>query len=148
MPVEHDIAGRFAAAVRAAREARGWSQADLADRMTRLGYGMHQTTVAKIEREAVTPGKGRPLSLGEAAGLAHLLSIPLSAGPPEAAALLRLEAALSALADLERRAALLAVEVERARREVAQAEADVRQARQQAFPAVDQSAETGEEGGK
>ncbi|GAA1082999.1 hypothetical protein GCM10009648_21710 [Tsukamurella spumae] len=56
----------FGAKVKQWRRGRGWSQDELASRMTELGFDMHQTTVAKIE------SGNRPLRVAEAAALAHI----------------------------------------------------------------------------
>lgn len=52
------------ARVRMLRELRGWSQAQLADRLRSMGFDMHQTTVAKLE------GANRPIRVNELAALA------------------------------------------------------------------------------
>jgi transcriptional regulator with XRE-family HTH domain len=59
--------------VRQLRAERGWSQEDLAERMTRHGWPMHQTTIAKLEA-----GK-RPLRAGEAYALALVFGLPVQA---------------------------------------------------------------------
>jgi transcriptional regulator with XRE-family HTH domain len=57
---------RFAASVKRLREARGWSQGELAKRMTEAGFeGFHQTTISRIEKNE------RPVRVGEAHGLAR-----------------------------------------------------------------------------
>ncbi|MFG2056641.1 helix-turn-helix domain-containing protein [Micromonospora sp. NPDC048930] len=54
------------------RTARGWSQQDVALRMSKnFGYGWHQTTVARIE------GQARPVRLNEAVALAMLFDVDL-----------------------------------------------------------------------
>jgi transcriptional regulator with XRE-family HTH domain len=55
------------------REERGWSQAELARRLSAIGFEMHQTTVAKLEA-----GK-RPLRVAEAIALAQVFGLPLIA---------------------------------------------------------------------
>lgn len=60
----------FGDKVRQWRKARSWSQEDLAQRLTDLGFDVHQTTVAKIERG------GRPLRVAEAVALAQILRVP------------------------------------------------------------------------
>jgi transcriptional regulator with XRE-family HTH domain len=45
--------------IRQLREARGWSQADLAASMNRHGFNLHQTAIAKIE------GGKRPIRVSE-----------------------------------------------------------------------------------
>jgi transcriptional regulator with XRE-family HTH domain len=52
------------------REERGWSQAELARRLSAIGFEMHQTTVAKLEA-----GK-RPLRVAEAFALAQVFGLP------------------------------------------------------------------------
>ncbi|WP_189016057.1 helix-turn-helix domain-containing protein [Paenarthrobacter histidinolovorans] len=75
----------FGTRVRELRTALGMTQAELASRMTDLGYGMSQTMVAKLERGV------RPTSVGELAVLGEILDVPLAdllAGeslPPEIA---------------------------------------------------------------
>ena len=59
----------FAIRLREAREARGWRQQDLADRMSQLGSPMDRTTLAKIEK-----GK-REARLGEVIALAAALDV-------------------------------------------------------------------------
>lgn len=52
------------------REERGWSQADLAERLAEVGFPVHQTTVAKLES-----GR-RPLRVAEVYALALIFRIP------------------------------------------------------------------------
>jgi transcriptional regulator with XRE-family HTH domain len=59
--------------VRQLRIERGWSQEDLAERMTRLGWPMHQTTVAKLEAAK------RPIRAGEVYALALVFGLPIQA---------------------------------------------------------------------
>lgn len=69
----------FGNKVRQWRQARNWSQEDLADRLREQGFDMHQTTVAKIERG------NRPLRVAEAAAIATIFRVPPLAvfmGPP------------------------------------------------------------------
>ena len=65
--------GRLAARVRQYRVERGWSQAELASRMSDLDHGWHQTTVAKTERAERDPRYPELLALAEA------LAVPLDA---------------------------------------------------------------------
>lgn len=65
--------GRLAGRVRQIRVERGWSQAELAKRMSDLVPGWHQTTVAKTERAE------RDLRYPELLALAEALAIPLQA---------------------------------------------------------------------
>lgn len=51
------------------RQERGWSQDDLAERMTKLGFSMHQTTIAKLEA-----GR-RPIRVAETFALAAAFSL-------------------------------------------------------------------------
>ncbi|MGB3482469.1 MAG: helix-turn-helix transcriptional regulator [Mycobacterium sp.] len=53
------------------RQDRNWSQDDVAEKLRRQGFEMHQTTVAKIERGA------RPLRVAEASALADVFEMPL-----------------------------------------------------------------------
>jgi transcriptional regulator with XRE-family HTH domain len=57
--------------VRKLREARGWSQEDVARRMVLYGYTWHRTAVAKTEAGT------RPLGLNEAIALAGVFSMTL-----------------------------------------------------------------------
>ena len=66
-----DADDAFAAALRAAREGAGLSQAELAERMAGRGFDFHQQTIYKIES-----GRRR-VSVGEAATLANLLNVTL-----------------------------------------------------------------------
>lgn len=60
----------FAASMRLMREQRGWSQGELARRLTEAGLtGFHQTTVSRIEKME------RPVRLGEARGIARTLGV-------------------------------------------------------------------------
>ncbi len=52
------------------RKARRLSQEDIAERMTGLGFKMHQTQVAKIENGT------RPISFDEVLGFAKALGVP------------------------------------------------------------------------
>jgi len=63
--------GRLAARVRQYRVEHGWSQAELAERMSDLDHGWHQTTVAKTERAERDPRYPELLALAEA------LAVPL-----------------------------------------------------------------------
>lgn len=63
-------AHRFGRRVRQERKARDWSQAELAERMTKAGYPLHQTAVARIES-----GK-RPTTIQEVYALAAVLGVP------------------------------------------------------------------------
>jgi transcriptional regulator with XRE-family HTH domain len=63
----------FGTRVRAARERRGWSQEELAKRLTDKGIPVYASTIAKIESEK----KPRAARLGEAAGIADLFGVSL-----------------------------------------------------------------------
>ena len=60
-----------AATVRRLRTERGFTQADIAARMTERGHGWYAQTVQKIE------SYGRPLRLDEAVSLSEILRVPL-----------------------------------------------------------------------
>jgi transcriptional regulator with XRE-family HTH domain len=62
---------RFMDRVREIREARGLSQARLAQAMTARGFSLHQTSIAKMEAPDVE--ERRPLRLSEALALAEIL---------------------------------------------------------------------------
>ncbi|MGW4129468.1 helix-turn-helix domain-containing protein [Amycolatopsis japonica] len=59
--------------VRQLRTERGWSQEDLANQLERVGFKMHQTTIAKLES-----GK-RPIRASEVFALAYVFRIPMEA---------------------------------------------------------------------
>jgi transcriptional regulator with XRE-family HTH domain len=63
----------FGTRVRAERERRGWSQEELAKRLTDKGIPVYASTIAKIESEK----KPRAARLGEAAGIADLFGVSL-----------------------------------------------------------------------
>ncbi|MFJ4026392.1 helix-turn-helix domain-containing protein [Paenarthrobacter sp. NPDC089989] len=106
----------FGARVRELRTALGMTQADLAARMTTLGYGMSQTMIAKLERGA------RPTSVGELAVLGDILAVPLPsllAGetlPPEIARInelrIRVYNKASAIVELKREMEKVATSLE------------------------------------
>jgi transcriptional regulator with XRE-family HTH domain len=60
----------FGRKIRLQRQARSWSQEDLARKLQEQGFDFHQTTVAKLERGA------RPLRVAEAAALALIFRLP------------------------------------------------------------------------
>lgn len=83
--------------IRAHRARLGWSQQELAERMTAGGFaGIIQTTVAKVEAGS------RPLRLAEFVGFAHALGMPWQALLAQQEPLLDER---EPLADLERRVA-------------------------------------------
>jgi transcriptional regulator with XRE-family HTH domain len=55
------------------RRSREWTQADLAESLTKLGLRWTRSVVARIERE------GRPLLLSEAIRVAHALDVDVTA---------------------------------------------------------------------
>lgn len=61
------------AKVRQLREQRGWSQADLSDRLAYYGWQLHQTNISKLEA-----GR-RPIRVAEAAALAAVFGLPVVA---------------------------------------------------------------------
>jgi transcriptional regulator with XRE-family HTH domain len=61
----------FAQSMRVMREGRGWSQKQLADELTKLGYPVHQTTIGKWETGA------RRLTLDDALVISSALSLQL-----------------------------------------------------------------------
>lgn len=71
----------FGEKVRQWRQARNWSQEDLAEELRLIGFEMHQTTVAKLEKGL------RPLRVAEAAAIAAVFGLPplavFLAPPPE-----------------------------------------------------------------
>ena len=69
--------------VRLEREARGWSTATMAERMTQAGYPMNQSAIWRIE----SAEPRRRINLDEAIGFAQVFSIPLDnlLGPPNLA---------------------------------------------------------------
>lgn len=76
IPVKDETeAGRaeslFAERARALRQAREWSQEDVAQRMTKLGFSWRQSTVAKTE------AADRPIRVNEAAALATIFAVNL-----------------------------------------------------------------------
>lgn len=68
----YDDDANFAESMRLLREGRGWSQGEMARRLTAAGLnGMHQTTVSRLEKG------DRPVRLGEATVIAHVLGASL-----------------------------------------------------------------------
>ena len=65
----------FGERVRKGRERLGWSQEELAKRMTDKGIPVYASTIAKIESER----KPRPARLGEAVVIADLFEVPVDA---------------------------------------------------------------------
>ena len=55
--------------VKTLRQARGWTQVELAGRLSQLGIDLHQTTVAKLE------AGNRPVSTDELHALASVLEV-------------------------------------------------------------------------
>lgn len=52
------------------RKERGWSQAELSERMAGYGFDLHQTTIAKLEAGT------RPLRVAEMYALSHIFQMP------------------------------------------------------------------------
>jgi transcriptional regulator with XRE-family HTH domain len=78
----------FGEKVRQWRQARNWSQEDLAEELRQFGFDMHQTTLAKLEKGL------RPLRVSEAAAIAAVFGLPPLAvflAPPHEALPLPLE---------------------------------------------------------
>jgi transcriptional regulator with XRE-family HTH domain len=63
----------FAKRLRAEREHRGWSQAEMAKMLSDRGISMHWTTIAKIEKN------DRSVRIDEAAGIADLFDTSVDA---------------------------------------------------------------------
>ena len=69
-----EVDGRlFSKRLRAEREQRGWSQADMAERLSDKDIPMHWTTIAKIE------AGDRSVRIAEAVGIADLFEVSLDA---------------------------------------------------------------------
>jgi transcriptional regulator with XRE-family HTH domain len=65
---------RFGERIKAEREDRGWSQADMAKALSTVGvHSMHPTTIAKIE------AGDRSVRINEAVGIADLFEVSLDA---------------------------------------------------------------------
>ena len=62
----------FARAMRDAREARGWSQADFARELAGRGFALTQVTISRVEQMK------RAARLGEAMAIADTFGVPLS----------------------------------------------------------------------
>lgn len=73
MRVGNEWESLFGGRVKDLRQAKGWTQDELARRMTAAGYAMHQTTVAKTESGT------RPTNVGEIAALAAVFEMPIAA---------------------------------------------------------------------
>lgn len=69
---EERLARAFGEQVRELRTAHGWTQVELAKRMTEAGYTMRQTTIAKIEAGS------RPTSVPEVVAMAKTLDVTVS----------------------------------------------------------------------
>ncbi|MGO9251644.1 MAG: helix-turn-helix domain-containing protein [Mycobacterium sp.] len=66
-----ELESQFGQRVRAEREARGWSQEELARRLTAKGLPIHPTTVSKMEWD----GKPRSVRIAEVIALAELFRV-------------------------------------------------------------------------
>ena len=62
--------------VKALREARGWSQTDLAQRVSEAGCSIHQTAISRIEKSSAKDGR-RAIALDEAIAFAQAFDVPL-----------------------------------------------------------------------
>ncbi|MGV9870135.1 helix-turn-helix domain-containing protein [Rhodococcus koreensis] len=67
--VDSGVEARFGRRVRAERESRGWTQAQLAERLTALGLTLHPSAIAKIELRDVD--RPRSIRLEEAEVIAR-----------------------------------------------------------------------------
>ena len=63
----------FGRRVKALRVAKGWTQGQLAERMTVTGHSMHQTTIAKLENAS------RPTNVGEINAIATIFDVSMTA---------------------------------------------------------------------
>ncbi len=72
MRVANDLEKNFGARVKRLRQIEGWTQEELARRMTDAGYPMHQTTVTKLENGT------RPTTVGEVGVLAAMFGVGLT----------------------------------------------------------------------
>lgn len=70
---EERLARAFGEQVRELRTAHGWTQVELAKRLTEAGYTMRQTTIAKIEAGS------RPTSVPEVVAMAKTLDVTVGA---------------------------------------------------------------------
>jgi transcriptional regulator with XRE-family HTH domain len=84
----------FGKRVQDLRVAMGWTQEELAQRMTDAGHPMHQTTVTKLEKGT------RPTSVAEVGALSTLFDVPIGAlfGGEELDALRRIKASTTRIA--------------------------------------------------
>jgi transcriptional regulator with XRE-family HTH domain len=69
VPTPEELAGRELYRL---RKGRGWSQEEVARRMTAYGYTWHQTTVGRVETAE------RPLRLNEVVHLAAMFQVPVT----------------------------------------------------------------------
>jgi transcriptional regulator with XRE-family HTH domain len=94
---------QFGKRVREERDRRGWSQGELAKRLTERGIHVHASTIAKIESEK----KPRAVRLGEAVGIADLFELSVDAlldrqGPDDSTLTFALTVLLSYASGAER----------------------------------------------
>jgi len=66
---------RFGRRLRMEREQRGWTQADVATRLDRMGMKLHSTAIAKMEQRDVQ--RPRAIRLSEAQAIAELFNMTL-----------------------------------------------------------------------
>ena len=94
---------QFGKRVREERERRGWSQEELAKRLTDKGILVYSSTIAKIESEK----RPRAARLGEAVGIADLFELSVDAllgrqGPDDSTLTFALAVLCSYAGDAER----------------------------------------------
>jgi transcriptional regulator with XRE-family HTH domain len=94
---------QFGKRVREERDRRGWSQEELAKRLTERGIHVHASTIAKIESEK----KPRAVRLGEAVGIADLFELSVDVlldrqGPDDSTLTFALTVLCSYASDAER----------------------------------------------
>ncbi|MFD0410444.1 helix-turn-helix domain-containing protein [Kitasatospora sp. NPDC127116] len=106
---EENVAQR----IKMEREARGWSTATLAERLTEAGYPLNQSAVWRIE----SGEPRRRVNLDEAIGFAKVFDISLDnlVGPPEIAANAHVKRLLAEFAESWQKFVTARKEVNRAR---------------------------------
>ncbi|MEV7776813.1 helix-turn-helix transcriptional regulator [Kitasatospora sp. NPDC088351] len=106
---EENVARR----IKMEREARGWSTATLAERLTEAGYPLNQSAVWRIE----SGEPRRRVNLDEAIGFAKVFDISLDnlVGPPEIAANAHVKRLLAEFAESWQKSVVARKEMDRAR---------------------------------
>lgn len=106
---EENVARR----IKMEREARGWSTATLAERLTEAGYPLNQSAVWRIE----SGEPRRRVNLDEAIGFAKVFDISLDnlVGPPEIAANAHVKRLLADFAESWQKSVASRKEMDRAR---------------------------------